>query len=526
MEFQEALMKLMITKSPSSETKPRKHKWRISFHRTSSESTTIIGDHTKKQPPKEFQCPITGSLMHDPVIDSSGHTFERISIQACKKLNFTPTLSDGTTPDFSTIIPNLALKSAIVNWCNSHSLNPPKPLDSFSAEKLVHTQLQNHQNVNNTIDIIKIETLSEKLLIQGVKETPSIKLKHAASELTRRRNHFNSSSNESISSLPLQLTTRPSCYSTSSNNSSSEIETLTLEEQQLIPKLKSPQVHEVENAVVSLRQLTKNNELSRLGLCSTQLLTILRSLIQSRYSSIQVNAVAALVNLSLEKSNKVKIVRSGIVPSLIDVLKFGTPEAQEHAAGAIFSLSVEDNNKTAIGVLGALPPLLNLLRSESELTRHESALALYHLSLVESNRSKLIKHGSVPVLLNMVKSGHIPGRVLLVLSNLASSGDGRAALLDNGGVECLVSVLRGVGKVDESVLDGCMGVMYGLSQGGLRFKGLAKAACAGEVLEKVIEEGKCERAMEKAGRVLEIMKVKTDDDEEEIVDWAELLDSD
>ncbi|GKE55958.1 U-box domain-containing protein 40 [Tanacetum coccineum] len=92
----------------------------------------------------------------------------------------------------------------------------------------------------------------------------------------------------------------------------------------------------------------------------------------NKYLSVQVNAVASLVNLqSLENDNKVKIVHSGIIPPLIEVL---------------FSLPLDDQNKTAIGVLGALP-LLRALRAGSERCRHNLALALYHLSLAQSNRS-------------------------------------------------------------------------------------------------------------------------------------------
>ncbi|KAI3500665.1 hypothetical protein L1887_36489 [Cichorium endivia] len=98
---------------------------------------------------------------------------------------------------------------------------------------------------------------------------------------------------------------------------------------------------------------------ARIHLCTLRLLSLLHHLIVSKYSSVQVNSVAVLVNLSLENANKVKIVRSGIVPPLIDVLRDGFPEAQDHAAGALFSLALDEQNKTAIGVLGALPPLLH-----------------------------------------------------------------------------------------------------------------------------------------------------------------------
>lgn len=285
--------------------------------------------------------------------------------------------------------------------------------------------------------------------------------------------------------------------------------------------LKNPQHSVIEEALLSLRKLTRTREETRVQLCTPRLLSALRSQILSKHVNVQVNALASLVNLSLEKSNKVKIVRSGMVPPLIEVLKFGSPEAQEHGAGALFSLALDDDNKTAIGVLGGLGPLLHTLRSESERTRHDSALALYHLTLVQSNRVKMVKLGSVPVLLNMVKSGHMTGRVLLILGNLGSGSDGRAAMLDAGVVEYLVGLLSGT-ELTGSTRESCVAVMYALSHGGLRFKAVAKAAGLVEVLQKVEKVGS-ERARHKVRKILEMMRAK--EVEEEDVDWEELLDS-
>ncbi|KAJ9152502.1 hypothetical protein P3X46_026063 [Hevea brasiliensis] len=510
MEFQEALMRLIIHKPlrkgviVETQKESEKQKWKVlSFRRLS-----------KQEIPIEFLCPISGSLMNDPVIVSSGHSFERACVQVSYTLAFTPTLIDGSTPDFSSVIPNLALKSAILNWCNKNSVEPPKALDFFSAEKLVLAKMDAQQE--------------EKGLIQRIKQSPSMMFNQAATKLTLPPAHFSSSSEESVDTNvwnpPLQLTTPHSCYSSAS--SSSDKETLDLnpnpEEEELITKLKSPQVYEIEEAIISLRKITRTKEETRVELCTPRLLSVLRSLINSKYTNIQVNSVACLVNLSLEKANKVKMVRSGIVPMLIDVLKEGFPEAKEHACGAMFSLALEDHNKTAIGVLGALPPLLQLVRSESEWTRHDSALALYHLSLVQSNKTRLVKLGAVPILLGLIKSGQMRSRVLLILGNLASCLDGRAAMLDSGGVDRLLGMLRESGLEAQSTRESCVSVLYALSLGGLRFKGLAKAAGAVEVFSQLEKSGR-EQTREKARRMLEMMKAKEEEEEEEEVNWEELL---
>ncbi|KAF4376592.1 hypothetical protein F8388_025463 [Cannabis sativa] len=586
MEFQEGLVRLIIHDTEENRSKSRKEKkkeksveqsgnnprrkWKF-FHRSSTTIPTIT--ESNKQPPIEFICPITGSLMAEPVIVSSGHSFERTCVEICKALDFTPTLPDSSTPDFSSVIPNLALKSTIIGWCQKYSVNPPKPLDSDSAENLVRT-LMASQPQKPKSDEIQIE---EKELVQVTvpetqtqvqieeKELEKVTVPETQTQVTRRPTHFQSKSDEiqieekelvqvtvpetqtqvtrlpthfqskslelvetmtTLPSPPFPLTTRPSCYSSSS--SSSETETLTLppltpeEEDEIVSKLKSPQVFEVEEALITMRRITKTREESRAHLCSYQLLSALKSLIISRYTGIQVNSVAALLNLSLDKTNKMKILRSGIVPSLIDVLKGGSIEAQEHAVGAIFSLALNDDIKTAIGVLGGLPPLLHLLRSDSERTRHDSALALYHLTQVHSNRTKVVKLGAVPNLVQMAKSGHMTSRILHLICNLGSCTEGRVALLDSGAVGCFVEMLRS-GNLG-SVRDNCVAALYLLSYGGLRFKALATAAGAADVLWKLEIIGS-EKTKQKAKVIMEIIKGRGDNEEEE-VDWENLLDSD
>ncbi|CAL1357937.1 unnamed protein product [Linum trigynum] len=497
--------------------------------------------------PTEFLCPISGSLMTDPVIVSSGHTFDRVCLQACHSLGFSPVLTGGVddnssfVPDFSNVaIPNLALKSAILNWCNSHSIIPPKPLDYSMAETIVRAKMK-HLKKQGSTNLGKNRGVTETGETQFAEQgNPDLVNRAIETGEAAQKTRVSTSSEESIgsspgssdSSLPLRIPTRPVCYSSRSASSSSEPDETVLDpvEEALLAKLKSAQVFEIEEALISLRNMTRTKEENSVNLCTPTVLSALRTLISSKYTNVQVNAVASLVNLSLQKQNKVKIVRSGLLPPLIDVLKGGFPEAQDHAAGAIFSLALDDHNKTAIGVLGALPPLLNLLRSGSERTRDDSALALYHLSLIQSNRSKMVRIGSVGVLLGILKSGHMAGRVLLILGNLAFCADGRAAMLDGGGVECLVSRLRGEleseseSELDESIEESCVTVLCGLCQGGLRFKGLAKAAGAEEVLATGAERGRREGTREKAKMVLEMLRRKAEEDTAvEEVDWGELL---
>ncbi|XP_073296629.1 U-box domain-containing protein 40-like [Primulina huaijiensis] len=479
---------------------------KISFYKSQSslQLQKKLAESQIQQPfsvPIEFVCPISNSLMADPVIVSSGQTLERNCIHACVSLSFTPSLAGGA--DFSIVIPNLALKSAILSWCHLHRIDPPKTIDFYSAQKLLRTLMNSEDGENGNRSVGSIRG-SDKL-----GRTPSVV----------------SAASSDVRPSTLPFATRPSCYSSCSSCDNEIIANPSFsEEAELMLKLKSSQISDQEEGFASLRKLTRTREDTRLHLCTPRLLSTIKSLIPSKYVALQVNAIAALMNLSLEKQNKVKIVRSGIVPPLINVLHGRFPESQEHAAGALFSLSLDDQNKTAIGVLGALPPPLHALRSASERIRHYSAMALYHLSLVQSNRVKMVKLGSVQTLLGMVKSDHMPARVMLVLCNLAASMEGRASMLDGGAVDCFVSLLRRDEFDSVATRDRCLAVFYGLSNGGLRFKGLAKQAGAEKVLEKLEGRGS-DHVNEKVRRILETLR-KKDEEENEEIDWEELLNSD
>lgn len=505
-------------------------RWKISFHRNSPSSKL-----EPKEPPIEFICPISGSLIAEPVVVASGQTFESVSVQVCRDFGFSPKLQDGSTPDFSTVIPNLALKSTISNWCVKSGVENPRPPDYSSVERLVRAAMASTREKQES-DL----RISDRELLKAVLDNPPVIFSHAATEVGPRVNQFETSSSE-VSAVaagcpetPLPLATRPTCYSSSSSSieineneqqNQNPIGPLSEGEEKLVLKLRSEEASEQEEAAISLRNITKTREDTRISLCTPALLSSLRSLIPSKHRVVQVNAVASLVNFSLEKSNKVKIVRSGFIPSLIDVLKNGFPEAQEHAAGALFSLALDDENKMAIGVLGALEPLMNALRSESERTRHDSALALYHLTLVQSNRVKLVKLGVVPTLLSMVKSGDLASRVLLILCNIAAGTEGRTAMLDANAVECLVGVLREKKGVEwEATREHCVAALCGMSHGSLRFKALAKEARAVEVLREV-EGGGSDRAREKARRMLQMMRAEGEEDDENGVASVGALDS-
>lgn len=434
--------------------------------------------------------------MFDPVVISSGQTYERTSAQVCRDLSFSPSLPDGSSPDFKALIPNLALKSTIITWCHTVGIMPPAAPDYYSLQNKVRTLMDSFNPTRTPASVTNAPNVMNR--------NPSSSYSCSSDESVIANVTVTSSS--SINSVEVLYD------ETVLDADSSE------EEETILRKLRSFDVMDQKQALIKLREITRTNEEARVSLCTQPMLFAVRLALFSKFAGVQTNAAAAIVNLSLEKVNKVKIVRLGIVPPLIDVLKGGFSEAQEHAAGALFSLAVEDDNRTAIGVLGALEPLLHALRSESERTRNDSALALYNLSLIQSNRVKMIKLGAVTILLSLLENDDVAERVLLVLCNMARWVEGKSIMLHYNAVESLVEMLR---KVDtESTRENCVAALYSLSQGNMRFKGLAIECGAGEVLSEILNKKVSQLGREKVRVMLSVLRGR---EAEQEVDWERVM---
>ncbi|XP_072953349.1 U-box domain-containing protein 39-like [Typha angustifolia] len=407
-------------------------------------------------PPKEFLCPISNSLMADPVIISSGESFDRPCIQACVDLDFIPlSLSDpNSNPNPNSpivLIPNTRLKNAILNWCERSGHPPPLPLAPHAAREIVRSFM-------------------------------------APRTVGTRRNQKATSTEEDCT------------------------------EEEILIKLMDSIPSDQEEAMISLREATRGGRERRLSLCTRRLLEVISRILSSPDPGVQINAAAAIVNLSLEPENKVRIVRSGVVPPLVAVLRSGHPEARDHAAGAIHSLAVADDNRTVIGFLGAIQPLLQLFSDpvESPRTRRDAGMALYYLSLVGNNRSKLsMIPGTAQMMLDMAagEDAAVAGLrrpAVMVLANLAGCKEGRAALMDGGAVAALVAVMAATAGTKEE--EYCLSALHEMSRGSVRFRGIARMAGAEKLLMKVAEEGGGMRS-DMARKTLRAMRGEAEEEE-------------
>lgn len=533
-----------------------------------------------KQWPQEFICPISRSLMADPVIVSSGESYERICIEAWMELGRRDCYKSGVALVSTILIPNVALRAAISKWCDSTGVEKPNPPDQDApkrfvqrimakengspgensvcdSEELKHREdlsrassglnssksLENDSEQYSQSEVEKLglvddrssspRTVADALHHESLK--PHVKFSHSAVDMKLRHASLDSSSSSGDLCVPFPLATKPCCYSSQSQEIVEEMEascsnSLPQQVMDFVNRLQHCLTLEQEQAVIDLRKLTRASAENRIFFCNPKLLSALLPLLTSKYSKIQSNAVASLVNLTLEKENKLIIVRAGAVPYLIDVLKMGNQEAQEHAAGAIFSLALNDENKTAIGVLGAIPPLIHMLRSAQDRARQDAAMALYHLSFARGNRVKLMKAGAVSILLSLAEeeTSDVASRALLILCNIAATSEGRKALLDVNATASLVGILakhqKDRSKGSQLIQENAVAALLFLSRNNVRFKSLAKQAGATELLVWLADNGNV-RTKEKASVLLSIMRgVSGDEDDGSVSRYRKKLD--
>ncbi|KAL4644689.1 hypothetical protein ACB092_02G182500 [Castanea dentata] len=78
--------------------------------------------------PPDFCCPLSLELMTDPVIVSSGQTYERAFIKKWIDLGLTVCPKTRQTLAHTNLIPNYTVKALIANWCESNNVKLPDPM--------------------------------------------------------------------------------------------------------------------------------------------------------------------------------------------------------------------------------------------------------------------------------------------------------------------------------------------------------------------------------------------------------------
>ncbi|KAG6765194.1 U-box domain-containing protein 14-like [Populus alba x Populus x berolinensis] len=313
--------------------------------------------------PDDFRCPISLELMKDPVIVSTGQTYERSCIQKWLDAGHKTCPKTQQTLLHTALTPNYVLKSLIALWCESNGVELPKQPGACRSK--IGSSMSD-------CDRAAVTTLLDKLGNGSLEQQRS-----AAGELRllAKRNADNRVCIAEAGAVPL-----------------------------LVELLSSTDPRTQEHAVTALLNLSIN-DLNKGTIVNAGAIPDIVDVLKNGSMEARENAAATLFSLSVIDENKVAIGAAGAIPALIKLLCDGTPRGKKDAATAIFNLSIYQGNKARAVKAGIVPPLMRLLRDAGGGMVDEALAILAILAGHQEGKVAIGQVDPIPVLTEVIRTG-------------------------------------------------------------------------------------------------------------------------
>ncbi|CAN8239287.1 unnamed protein product [Cochlearia groenlandica] len=359
--------------------------------------------------PEDFLCPISLELMKDPVIISTGQTYERSYIQRwidsgnrrCPKTQL-------ELKNF-TLTPNYVLRSLISQWCTKHDIEQP----GGDLNGVTVTKNNNRFTRDVSGDMSLIRALVCKLSTRSIEERRTV-----LSEIRSmsKRSMDNRILIAEAGAIPV-----------------------------LVKLLTSEDNETQENAVTCVLNLSlyeNNKELIMLAGAVTSIVQVLRA----GTMEAKENAAATLFSLSLVDQNKIIIGSSGAIPALVNLLEKGSTRGKKDAATALFNLCIHHGNKGRAIRAGVVNPTMKMLTDPSSQGLIGEALML--LSVIAGDpdaKAAMLKAKGIPILIDLIQKDEPRNRenAAAILFSLCKRDNERMKTIGKlGGVVPLMELSR------------------------------------------------------------------------------------
>ncbi|KAK6917735.1 U-box domain [Dillenia turbinata] len=294
--------------------------------------------------PKDFCCPITLDLMRDPVIVSTGQTYDRASITRWTDEGHTSCPKTGQMLTHTRLFPNLALRNLIMQWCTAHGVvfDPPESADTSAELAAMGSSTRAAVEANKATAGLLIQQLANGS--QGAKTIAARELRLLAK--TGKDNRAYIAEAGAIPHLRKLL---------SSSNPIAQ-----------------------ENSVTAMLNLSiyeknKSRIMDEEG-CLESIVEVLRF---GHTTEARENAAATLFSLSAVHEYKKWIAdEGGAVEALARLLRDGTPRGKKDAVTALFNLSTLTDTCTRMIEAGAVTALVGALGVDGVSEEAAGTLAL------------------------------------------------------------------------------------------------------------------------------------------------------
>ncbi|XVF05520.1 hypothetical protein REPUB_Repub05bG0179200 [Reevesia pubescens] len=398
---------------------------------------TTDGNHKTPVIPDDFRCPISLELMKDPVIVSTGQTYERSCIEKWLEQGHGTCPKTQQTLSSPALTPNYVLRSLIAQWCEANGIEPPKRPSSSRPSKTT--------SACSPAERAKIEILLRKLASSNPEDQ-----RMAAGEirLLAKRNADNRVAIAEAGAIPL-----------------------------LVSLLSTPDSRTQEHAVTALLNLSICEE-NKGSIISCGAVPGIVQVLKKGSMEARENAAATLFSLSVVDENKVTIGASGAIPPLVTLLSEGTQRGKKDAATALFNLCIYQGNKGKAVRAGVVPTLMRLLTEPGGGMVDEALAILAILASHPEGKSSIGAAEAVPVLVDVIGNGSPRNR------------ENAAAVL----VHLCAGDQQHLAEAQEL---GVMGPLVDLAQSGTD-RGKRKAAQLLERMSRFVEQQKLAQAQAEA----------------------------
>ncbi|KAK4792237.1 hypothetical protein SAY86_022672 [Trapa natans] len=381
-------------------------------------------------PPEELRCPISLQLMYDPVIISSGQTYERVCIEKW--------FSDGhiTCPKTQQnlahlcLTPNYCVKGLIASWCDQNGVlvpdGPPESLDlNYWRLALSYSETTNSRSIESV----------GSCKLKGLKAVPLEKSRTINEEGNEDEKTNLSEDEEDESGFDV------------------------LEGQEDLLANLTGEVDMAKKCKMAeqIRRLLKDDEEARIFMGANgfiaALLSFLELAVHDQNLVAQEVGAMALFNLAVDNNrNKELMLEAQAIPLLEEMIL--NRSSQGPATALYLNLSCLEEAKATIGSGPAVPFLVGFLGEEETdpQCKLDSLHTIYNLSSYSGNIHSLLTSGIIPALQSLLATCEDHSwaeKSIAVLVNLASSPMGKEEMGSNTELISTLASILDTGEPDE-----------------------------------------------------------------------------
>lgn len=313
--------------------------------------------------PDEFRCPISLELMQDPVIVSSGQTYERACIQKWLDSGHKTCPKTQLPLTHTSLTPNFVLKSLIAQWCEANGIELRKNKANSHDKKAVKSSDYDNAGLVSLMNRLRSGNQDEQRAAAG------------EIRLLAKRNVNNRICIAEAGAIPL-----------------------------LVNLLSSSDPRTQEHAVTALLNLSihENNKAS---IVDSHAIPRIVEVLKTGSMEARENAAATLFSLSVVDENKVTIGAAGAIPPLINLLCDGSPRGKKDAATAIFNLCIYQGNKVRAVKAGIIVHLMNFLVDPTGGMIDEALTLLAILAGNPEGKAVITQSEPMPPLVEVIRTG-------------------------------------------------------------------------------------------------------------------------